>query len=132
MSAAGRGWGWGWGGWGGGGGGRRGKRRREEEARRRGTCRAATRCRAQPPLPGPGRWCRAATPSPPALAPRYDANNPAHVKAKKQIEEGDGLPDMTDCLECDKALVEVGFNMVESRDTAVRTSLWRWQRSRWA
>eukprot|EP00324_Dicrateria_rotunda_P007505 CAMPEP_0206177964 /NCGR_PEP_ID=MMETSP1474-20131121/62791_1 /ASSEMBLY_ACC=CAM_ASM_001110 /TAXON_ID=97495 /ORGANISM="Imantonia sp., Strain RCC918" /LENGTH=352 /DNA_ID=CAMNT_0053590103 /DNA_START=30 /DNA_END=1088 /DNA_ORIENTATION=- len=55
-------------------------------------------------------WC---------LTDKYDANNPAHVKAKKQIEEGDGLPDMTDCLECDKALVEVGFNMVESRDTAL-------------
>ena len=54
-------------------------------------------------------WC---------LTDAYDANNPIHVKSKKQIEEGDGLPDLVHTSECDKALKRVGFEIVECYDKA--------------
>jgi len=52
-------------------------------------------------------WC---------LTPKYDPNNPEHRLIKKQIEEGDGLPDMALTTEIDDAVKEVGFEVLESRD----------------
>ena len=40
-------------------------------------------------------WC---------LTPQYDASNALHRRIKKQIEEGDGLPDMARTTEIDAAV----------------------------
>jgi sterol 24-C-methyltransferase len=58
-------------------------------------------------------WC---------LTDAHDPKNKAHMLSKKQIEEGDGLPDLTHTSECDKALKRVGFELLEGRDAAVGTN----------
>ena len=52
-------------------------------------------------------WC---------LTDKYDANNPEHVVVKKQIEEGDGLPDIATTHHCLTAFKKAGFEIVEQRD----------------
>lgn len=52
-------------------------------------------------------WC---------LTDKYDPENAEHVKIKKQIEEGDGLPDIATTHHCLKALKEAGFEILEERD----------------
>lgn len=52
-------------------------------------------------------WC---------LTDKYDPENPEHVLIKKQIEEGDGLPDIATTHHCLKALKEAGFEVLEERD----------------
>jgi len=52
-------------------------------------------------------WC---------LTDKYDPENPEHVYIKKQIEEGDGLPDIVSKQHCLKALEEAGFEILEERD----------------
>ncbi|KAL7483813.1 hypothetical protein ACHAW6_009461 [Cyclotella cf. meneghiniana] len=52
-------------------------------------------------------WC---------LTDKYDANNPEHVAIKKQIEEGDGLPDIASTHHCLQALKMAGFEILEERD----------------
>ena len=52
-------------------------------------------------------WC---------LTDKYDPANPEHVKIKKQIEEGGGLPDIASMHHCLKALEEAGFEIPEERD----------------
>ena len=52
-------------------------------------------------------WC---------LTDKYDPENPEHVLIKKQIEEGDGLPDIVSKQHCLKALEEAGFEILEERD----------------
>ena len=37
---------------------------------------------------------------------------------KKKIEEGNGLPDITTCKGCHKAMEEAGFEMIEAYDYA--------------
>lgn len=54
-------------------------------------------------------WC---------LTDKYDKNNEAHRLIKKQIEEGDGLPDTAYTWEMDEALKKVGFELVETKDMA--------------
>lgn len=54
-------------------------------------------------------WC---------MTDRYDPNNQDHLYMKKKIEEGNGLPDITTCKECLKALQEAGFEIVEEYDCA--------------
>eukprot|EP00612_Vaucheria_litorea_P001309 CAMPEP_0171456974 /NCGR_PEP_ID=MMETSP0945-20130129/3244_1 /TAXON_ID=109269 /ORGANISM="Vaucheria litorea, Strain CCMP2940" /LENGTH=299 /DNA_ID=CAMNT_0011982501 /DNA_START=414 /DNA_END=1313 /DNA_ORIENTATION=- len=49
----------------------------------------------------------------------YDSSNPFHVKIKKQIEEGDGLPDMCKPSSVLEALKETGFEIIEARDMAL-------------
>lgn len=46
-------------------------------------------------------------PHPRTLAARYDKGNAAHRLIKKQIEEGDGLPDTAYTWEMDEALQKV-------------------------
>ena len=46
----------------------------------------------------------------------YDPTNPEHRKIKKQIEEGDGLPDICHTSQCLDSLKEAGFEILEERD----------------
>ncbi|CAN0250895.1 unnamed protein product [Phaeothamnion confervicola] len=55
-------------------------------------------------------WC---------LTDKYDAGNAEHRLIKKQIEEGDGLPDMCKPQAVVAALKAVGFEVVEHRDMAL-------------
>mmetsp|Transcript_29399 Transcript_29399/g.62439 ORF Transcript_29399/g.62439 Transcript_29399/m.62439 type:complete len:471 (+) Transcript_29399:191-1603(+) len=52
-------------------------------------------------------WC---------LTDRYDPANPEHVRIKKQIEEGDGLPDIATMPHCLDALKGAGFEILHERD----------------
>jgi sterol 24-C-methyltransferase len=55
-------------------------------------------------------WC---------LTDRFDAADPRHQQIKKDIEAGDGLPDIAHTHEVDAALEAAGFEVVEARDLAV-------------
>jgi sterol 24-C-methyltransferase len=48
----------------------------------------------------------------------YDAERADHRLIKKQIEEGDALPDIASTVEVDGALRSAGFELVEGRDLA--------------
>lgn len=52
-------------------------------------------------------WC---------LTDRYDPEDEEHVLIKKQIEEGDGLPDIASTHHCLTALKKAGFEILEERD----------------
>lgn len=52
-------------------------------------------------------WC---------LTDKYDPENSEHVLIKKQIEEGDGLPDIATTHHCLTALKKAGFEILEERD----------------
>ena len=52
------------------------------------------------------------------MTDRYDPNNEEHQILKKKIEEGNGLPDVTNCKECLKAMEAAGFEIVEAYDYA--------------
>jgi sterol 24-C-methyltransferase len=64
-------------------------------------------------------WC---------MTDRYVPGNEQHEKIKKQIEEGNGLPDICHTSLCLKALEEAGFEIIDERDLAaeetVDTSPW--------
>ena len=55
-------------------------------------------------------WC---------LTDKYDPDDPEHVSIKKQIEEGDGLPDIATTHHCLWAFKEAGFEVLELRDLAL-------------
>lgn len=71
-------------------------------------------CLSFPPRPPSPRLYHTNSP-----LPRYDAADPAHRLIKKQIEEGDGLPDMARCGDVDAAIENVGFEIIETRDAAL-------------
>jgi len=52
-------------------------------------------------------WC---------LTDRYNPEDSDHRRIKKEIEEGDGLPDMATTAECAVALKKAGFEVIEARD----------------
>merc|ERR1711998_649663 len=52
-------------------------------------------------------WC---------LTDKYDKDNAHHRKIKKDIEVGDGLPDIVHTSVCTKALVDTGFKLIEAHD----------------
>merc|ERR1712087_1035856 len=54
-------------------------------------------------------WC---------MTDKYNSSNPDHLFMKKKIEEGNGLPDITTCKECHKAMEAAGFEIVEAYDCA--------------
>jgi sterol 24-C-methyltransferase len=54
-------------------------------------------------------WC---------LTDKYDSSLEEHKKLKRDIEIGDGLPDLVHTSVCTKALGEAGFEIVEARDCA--------------
>lgn len=51
-------------------------------------------------------WC---------LTDKYDSRNVEHVKTKRLIEEGDGLPDLKYTHQLVSDLETVGFDLVENR-----------------
>jgi len=55
-------------------------------------------------------WC---------LTDKYDPTDEEHKFMKKKVEEGDGLPDIAYTWDVDKALKDVGFEMLHSRDMAL-------------
>lgn len=55
-------------------------------------------------------WC---------LTDKYDDTSQEHNKIKKDIELGDGLPDLVHTSVCTKALAEAGFDLLETRDCAL-------------
>merc|ERR1740121_2854377 len=55
-------------------------------------------------------WC---------LTDKYDAKSEKQRKMKKEIEVGDGLPDLAHTSVCTKALQEAGFDVIEARDCAL-------------
>ena len=54
-------------------------------------------------------WC---------LTEQYDPKDVDHQRIKKEIEEGDGLPDIAYTWEVDTALKEAGFELIEAYDLA--------------
>lgn len=54
-------------------------------------------------------WC---------MTDKFDPTNEEHLYLKKKIEEGNGLPDITSCKECYKAMEKAGFKMLEAYDYA--------------
>ena len=54
-------------------------------------------------------WC---------LTDRYDPDNARHQQIKKDIEEGNGLPDIAFTWQIDQWLKEAGLELVSSRDMA--------------
>lgn len=52
-------------------------------------------------------WCMTDT---------YEKGNAEHEKIKKQIEEGDGLPDICHTSVCLKAMEQAGFEIMEEKD----------------
>ena len=54
-------------------------------------------------------WC---------MTDNFDAANKEHLFMKKKIEEGNGLPDVTTCKECAKAMEAAGFEIIEAYDYA--------------
>jgi len=55
-------------------------------------------------------WC---------LTDAYDPDSARHRKLKKDIEVGDGLPDLVHTSVCSAALADAGFALVETRDCAL-------------
>ena len=49
----------------------------------------------------------------------YEKGNPEHESIKKNIEEGDGLPDIAHTSVCSNAMKEAGFELLETRDMAL-------------
>ncbi len=62
---------------------------------------------------------------------RYDPENEYHRAIKKNIEEGDGLPDMCGPNEVVNALDEAGFEILEHRDVALDEDVASKGGSRW-
>ncbi len=54
-------------------------------------------------------WC---------LTDRYEVHNPKHRQIKKDIELGNGLPDLAHTSVIDKTLEAAGFELLETRDIA--------------
>lgn len=50
------------------------------------------------------------------MTPEYDSENPKHRLAKKWIEEGDGLPDISTTVQVVEALKEAGFEIEIEED----------------
>jgi sterol 24-C-methyltransferase len=55
-------------------------------------------------------WC---------VTDKYDPKNPEHRRIKKDIEVGDGLPDIITTHECLKAMKEAGFEILHERDVSL-------------
>jgi sterol 24-C-methyltransferase len=57
----------------------------------------------------------------------FDTSNPDHVKAKAEIELGNGLPDMLTCSACKAALEEAGFVVEYAEDLAPTAEVAWWE-----
>jgi sterol 24-C-methyltransferase len=63
-------------------------------------------------------WC---------MTDKFDANNLEHQRLKKDIEEGNGLPDIIDYKMCLKALEDAGFEVLTSNDQATVPNVQKWE-----
>jgi sterol 24-C-methyltransferase len=63
-------------------------------------------------------WC---------MTDKYDDCNLEHLRLKKDIEEGNGLPDIIDCTMCLKALKDAGFEILTYTDLATIPNVQKWQ-----
>ena len=54
---------------------------------------------------------------------KYEPTNAHHKKIKKDIEVGDGLPDIAYTSHCTAVLKKVGFEVSEARDMALETGM---------
>jgi sterol 24-C-methyltransferase len=54
-------------------------------------------------------WC---------MTDNFDPENEDHLRMKKQIEEGDGLPDICHTSVCLEAMKKAGFEILDERDVA--------------
>mmetsp|Transcript_35134 Transcript_35134/g.100903 ORF Transcript_35134/g.100903 Transcript_35134/m.100903 type:complete len:388 (+) Transcript_35134:50-1213(+) len=59
-------------------------------------------------------WC---------LTDKYDPTSAEHQKIKRDIEIGDGLPDLVHTSVCTKALGDAGFEVLEARDVTINGAL---------
>jgi len=50
------------------------------------------------------------------MTDKYDPSNAAHIKIKRDIEIGDGIPNLDTVKECIEALQAVGFEVIEHYD----------------
>lgn len=55
-------------------------------------------------------WC---------MTDKYDASNPEHQRMKKDIEEGNGLPDICSTDDCLEAMKSAGFEVLVESDLAL-------------
>ena len=62
-------------------------------------------------------WC---------MTDKYDPNNPEHQRMKKDIEEGNGLPDICNTNDCLQAMKDAGFEIVCESDFAAKTDVQPW------
>lgn len=62
-------------------------------------------------------WC---------MTEKYDANNPEHQRLKKDIEEGNGLPDVISTKACLEAMKKAGFEIVCESDLALVKDVEPW------
>lgn len=62
-------------------------------------------------------WC---------MTDKYDASNPEHQRLKKDIEEGNGLPDICNTNDCLNALKAAGFEIVTEADLATVPNVRPW------
>lgn len=53
----------------------------------------------------------------------YDPSNAAHQQIKRDIEIGNGLPDIRTCSQVVRAMEEAGFKVIESDDLATSTEV---------
>ena len=60
-------------------------------------------------------WC---------LTDKYDPNNPKHVQMKKDIEIGNGLPDIATTKDCCKALQDAGFELLDEYDVCTDPTMY--------
>lgn len=62
-------------------------------------------------------WC---------MTDKYDAANPEHQRLKKDIEEGNGLPDICNTNDCLDAMRKAGFEIVAESDLALVPNVQPW------
>lgn len=62
-------------------------------------------------------WC---------MTDKYDPTNPNHLRMKKQIEQGNGLPDIVTTQVCLEAMKDAGFEIVTEYDLATVPHVQSW------
>lgn len=62
-------------------------------------------------------WC---------MTDKYDSNNPEHQRLKKDIEVGNGLPDICGTVNCLQAMKDAGFEIVTESDFAAKADVQPW------
>jgi sterol 24-C-methyltransferase len=63
-------------------------------------------------------WC---------MTDKYNANNADHQRMKKDIEVGNGLPDIVDTRACLKAMQDAGFEIITESDLATVQNVQPWE-----